>query len=513
MPKEITISKSKFSLVTAIYLIVPIIVFIIGFLKIYLAIPFSLIFVASLYLYYKDFNKDKDKNLISDDKISVSTTYLLISFVAIVIYTIVSGVGEFTWTTIDHRVRWSILLDLIDYKWPVIYDFSTQSNPAVREILGEGSAAFTYYYTIWMVPACVGKVFGLMAARITLVIWTSIGLYLMLIGVGLWEKKLGYVALVGLLFFGGLDVFPYTVKTLLGLGGTWEGWNEQMYIHGSYSQMMNVFHQSIPGWLITLLVISNKNNRSIGFIGSLMFCYSPWATIGLLPIAFCQLFRKDMLSKDIKTNLTNIFNFNNLCVPLLILLIFVPFFTANPEATSVRGFIWNFIDGGPLRILVDYLLYVIIEFGIWVLIVYKDYKKEPLLWVLFAELLIFPIYNISSLNDLLMRGSMAPMIILMLMAINTLEKNITFIKNTKPADLHIKEILIVFVALMCAITQFKLFTVSVDFTFRDKENKQQMRELIGSFGNINDESETDMVDLQFFAENYEETFFFKYLAK
>lgn len=513
MPKEISISKSKFALVSAIYLIIPVIIFLLGFLKIYLAIPFSVLILASLIIYYRDFNKGITKNLLEDDKLSVSTVYLLTALVVVLVYILISGIGEFTWSTIDHRVRWPILTDLIDYKWPVIYDFKTQSNPAVREILGDGSAAFGYYFTIWMVPALIGKVFGLMAARITLLIWSALGLYLILIGVGLWEKKLGVIALLGLLFFGGLDVLPYTIKTFLGIGVTWEGWNEQMYIHGSYSQMMNVFHQCIPGWLVTLLVVSNKNNRSLGFIGSLMFCYSPWATIGLLPIALCQLFRKDTLAKDAKTNLKNIFGFNNLVVPMIILLVFAPFFTANPDATSVRGFIWNFIDGGIPRILGDYLLYIVIEFGVWILIVCKDYKKDPLLWVLFIELLIFPVYNISYLNDLLMRGSMAPMFVLMLMVIKVLDDNVAIIKNTKFSDLHLKEILIVFVAILSALTQFKLFTVSVDFTFREPENKKEMREQIGSFGNINDETETDMVDLQFFVENYEETFFFKYLAK
>ena len=170
---------------------------------------------------------------------------------------------------------------------------------------------------------------------------------------------------------------------------------------------MNVFHQSIPGWLITILLLLCVNSRCIGLLGSLMFCYSPWAAIGIFPLCVVKMFtaNKGLKAKEV---LKNIFTIGNMIAPVVFFACFASFYLANSNATYDYGFIWNFYATWQ-SLLIDYAAYIVFEFGIWALLIHKKYKKDPMFYAAIATLLIIPVYKMSGPNDLLMRGSMAPL--------------------------------------------------------------------------------------------------------
>ena len=129
--------------------------------------------------------RKEDRCTLAAESISVKPSFVIFVSLALLVLLVLSGIGEFVFTSEDHRVRYAILNDLVHYKWPVVYDYSTQTNPAVIAQLGNGHGALTYYLVFWMFPALVGKMFGLLAARIALVIWSAIGMFLVTIGVSL----------------------------------------------------------------------------------------------------------------------------------------------------------------------------------------------------------------------------------------------------------------------------------------------------------------------------------------
>ena len=135
--KEIKISFSKFFLACMIYLVLPIVIFFIGYLKIWWAILFSVLTVGSAAWAYLDIAKKKPGTALAEEEksVTIKASYFLwlIPFALFFLY--LGGVGEFGWAIGDHRVRYATLNDLINYKWPVIYDFSTQQNPVVAETL------------------------------------------------------------------------------------------------------------------------------------------------------------------------------------------------------------------------------------------------------------------------------------------------------------------------------------------------------------------------------------------
>ena len=374
-------------------------------------------------------------------------------------------------------------------------------------------SVFAYYFVFWMVPAVVGKLFGLLAARIVLLIWSAIGLILIAIGALILYGKQSRFLFIGLVLFAGFDVFPYLYNEYIsGFGATWEDWTWHFRVVGNFYQLMNVFHQSLPGWLITLLLLLCTNSKSIGLLGSLMFCYSPWAAIGVLPMCICKLIitNRKLKAKEV---LKNLFTIGNLVAPVVFLVCFATFYTANSNATYDYGFIWTFY-GNKFTMVIDYVAYVVFEFGLWVLLIHKKYKKDWMFYCAILTMLIIPIYKMTGPNDLLMRGSMAPLFAIGLYAVMFVTDS--FNEMMEKGNKKVKPRLVVLSLLVAAFTSFNFMltsTLLTAMTYAKMEPETDIKTGIESFGNINDEQYIVMVQAQFYVYDYENNVFFKYLAK
>lgn len=523
--KSWTLSTKVFYRMALIYLTLPLLLFFIGYLRIYWAAFFTLAVGAACALSMRSFERNTDGSIpdIQERSIEIKPSYIIVLLLLIPPLLYWAGVSEFGNCTEDHRVRYAILNDLVEYKWPVVYDFATQQNPQVAAALGSGKAAFAYYFVFWMVPSLIGKLFGLMAARIALLIWSGLGLFLIATGASLLYKRASRLLFLLLILFAGFDVIPYAINRLTGHATTWECWTKHLFIHGNYYQLMNVFNQSIPGWLITILLMLNVNSRSIGLLGGLMFCYSPWATIGILPLCICKFIVANRTPKTTthstfaRNLLRNLFTVENLALPIISLVLFGSLYTANPNATGADGFIWKFYDS-PWVFFRDYLLYAFFEFGLWFILVIRKNKKDPMLWTAFATLLVLPIYKISIANDFLMRGSMAPMFLISLYAVMYVNKNF---EKCRSNDLPFAEAFVgraaLALALIAAYTPinhiFSNALISYQMHFTDIVNYEDEVHKIGSFGNIINEDELTTVQAQFYVYDYEDAIFFKYFAK
>ena len=513
LQKEIKITLSNFFLASMIYLTLPVVIFFIGYLKFGWAVLFSSLTIFAAWWSWHDMAKKKTGgNSLNEKSVTIKGSYFLFLIPLVLLFIYLGGVGEFSWCVGDHRVRYAILYDLINYKWPVVYDFSTQSNPVVAESLGSGKVAFAYYFVFWMIPAVFGKLFGMMAARIVLMIWSAIGLSLVALGANLIYGKQSRFLFVALMLFAGFDVFPYWYNQFSGFGSTWEDWTWHFRVVGNFYQIMNVFHQSIPGWLITILFLLCAKSRCIGLLGSLMFCYSPWAAIGIFPMCVVKFFvaNKGLKAKDV---LKNIFTLGNMIAPVLFFVCFAPFYLANSNATYDYGFIWNFYETW-YGLLIDYAAYIVFEFGIWVLLIFKKYKKDWMFYSAIATLLIIPIYKMSGPNDLLMRGSMAPLFTIALYAVMFVTDS--FNEMMEKGNKKIKPRLIVLTFLVAAYTAINFLLTSVLLTtmiYTKQEPAQDMTTGIVSFGDVRDEQYLEMVQVQFYVYDYEDKAFFKYFAK
>ena len=498
------IKYSFFVLLAFIFLALPVTVFYWGFLKLIWSVVFTAATFAAGFFLVRDTAK-------ADREITVRPLLFVSAALFCMIWAFFSGIGEFTWTTADHTVRAAVLNDLVEYDWPVFYDLSTQSNPAVKEALGGETVAFAYYFTFWLIPSLIGKVFGITAARAALVLWGGLGLFLITLGLFFLQEKPAFSAVAVAFLFGGLDLIPDLYQQFFtDYGVAWEGWNDQLYIHGNFFQTMNVFHQCIAGWLVTVLLAGSVSRRNIGTCGALAFCYSPWATIGALPIALYELLKK----REGITRGKDILTYGNLVMPAGILMCFGTFFTANIGATGDKGFIWEFF-GSPAQLLVAYVLYVLIEFGIWALIVYKDEKDNGLYWVSLITLLIFPVYKMTEANDLLMRGTMVPMFVFTIFMLRKTDKVIGKIKARKKLS-DVYEIGYLALFFLMAFIPVVLFLTALGGSadiWNGTDTSVRAKDEIVSFGDIRNEEFTEVTKRQFYVYDHDQTLFFRVFGR
>lgn len=506
-----------------LYLGIPVIIFFFGFFNIIAGLAAAALFItASFFLL-----KDQKREGLEITTVKIPWKFLIITVLLALFVSVFTGVGEiFVWTTEDHPVRRAIMRDLVDYNWPMIYDPATQTNPEVIEaIKGRGSYMFVYYLTYWMPAALVGKLAGFNAANVALVIYNSIGIELIVLSMATYLKRASYATIVMLICFSGLDVIPYAVRTISGMGMVWgfEGYVNHMSMISDIYSLMNVFNQCIPTWLIATVILNQKDCRSVGYWGGMLFAFSPWGTIGLVPIALCKVFT----DKKFK----NVFTPANLITPVVSLFMFGSFYLASSGGTDDRGTTLGFFlkDGKSFWVfLLSYIVLLLTEVGMYVLILFKRQKKNPLFWVVIGELMLYPLYKISAPNDFLMRGAMAPLFVLCVFTAQKISEvtaeNILLRRKNKKRPL--KETLRIAGASVLLLMSFyvtwemtavvlssSLAPYLVDiYNLSEDMIPPRHEENIGSFGNINVASTFEKTSHLYFRYDFEDTFYYRYLA-
>ena len=488
------IKFSSFLLAALIYLALPLTVFFLGTLKLPVALVCSAVLGISVFFAHRE-------SLSSDEAVTLKSSTCVIIFLISLVWVFFCGVSEYSWTTADHPYRAAILNDLIDYDWPVIYS------------LPDGQAAFAYYYAFWCVPAALGKVFGLGLARVFLLLQTVLGVDLTVIGLSFFRKKYTPYIFAMVILFSTFDYIPLTFMDIFHLyDGPFEGWNNALNIHCNTFQVMNVFNQSVPGWLIVSLMLNMKNGRQVGLMGGLMFCYSPWAVFGMIPLALYKLYPK---FKDILT-------FRNLAFPGCVLLVLTSYYTLGNSMTSCFTYekyhsFWIY--------LLSVLAFAVFEAGIWILLLYPRKKtaisylgitRNFVLICIVLPLVYLTVYDLGGIaNDLLLRGSMVPMFILTPLSAIKLEEIIASVR--KAGSITLQNAGKLFLYFVTFLTPFMLLLASVTGTFQIWSatgfDTNPDRYEIGSFGSLTGEKYEAYYDTIPVSFEYADSFFFKYLSK
>lgn len=481
-----------------VFLALPVLIFVLGWFRLYIAVPAALLLAGTCVLAVREWRKDTTE-------VEFDILFLIILAVFSVVICLVSDIGEYMWGTTDHAYRRAVLRDLTDYRWPVIYDLANQTDPVSSSYLGTGRVAFSYYVTYWMVPSLAGKVAGFEAGNFILLLYSAAGIFLTVITSCFFLRKQSYALLFTLTFFSGLDFIPYMVYGAIGTEDwMWlEGYTRHISMISNINNLMNVFNQCIPCWLIVAMLLVQKEKKNIGLTASLMFAFSPWATIGMIPLAIWALL------KD-KPKIKALLSICNIIPPLLILAVYAPSYTANSRAVSVSGPTWSFYDSfGSFA--VGYLMIAAVEILPFALILWKRFHKMSLFFVTFGSLLLIPLYKVSSQNDFTMRGTMPALFVVSVLlagAINGYISENRKKKNRGSGDL-IRLLGYLLLMLVMSLVAFQMILVTLVSSFDGTERPD---EYIGSFGDINNGFEVDVIDEQFFVRDYENTLFYGHLA-
>lgn len=476
-----------------IYLAIPFLIFVFGWFKLPLALVSAAIIIVGLY-FAMMYAPSLDISQINRQNIPK----IVCAVVLAVVWVYMSGIGGYAFQNYDHMWRNAILETLVDNEWPV---YINDSAPFF-----ENPVAMIYYFAFWLPAAWYGKHFGMASAYGFLFIWAVIGILFIFYLISAFHKKIALPMMIAFIFFSGLDAvgaFIYTNSP----DYTWfntlhlENWASGFQISSMTTQLFWVFNQAIPAWLITLLLLHLKDNRSLVFIYSfsLLFCTLP--AVGLLPfmayffIRRCvQIYDKKTLFKDnIIAMLKDSLTFQNVAAGGLIGITSYLFLKSN--ATGTQGIAYTEIK----RFLMPYLMTVFFEFLIYHILIYKKQSKNGLFYVSLGTLLVVPLIRVGPHVDFVMRASIPALVVLFILVMDTLS---SYVKEKK---LLASGILILTLSLGGLTAQHEI-----------------MRTITSTTNSANDPNvplKATEIDLfqdgargNFFGE-YNDSFFFKHIAK
>lgn len=417
--RKIRIKFYVVNIMSYVYILMPIIIFFTNWLKSYIGYSASiLLIIGSILIIRKD---GFDKN----DVMEFSMVPFAISCSLIIVWVAYSGLGGYFYQTGDNHYRNAIYRDLIQYDWPIIYP--------------ETDNALVYYFNFWLVPALVGKIFGWTVGNFALYLWGLLGILLIYLNILYYLKcQKGWKLILSAIFimvWSGENVVGIVISNMLHICvnsvafGSFEGWldfsrngYDCSYLYRSnIDALCQVYNQTIVPWLAVCMVLNKPKTRIFAFIGLCALCCGPIPFIGLLPIFFA-LSVKEMLPEIKKHNYIyitkEIFSIPNLIASITIFPIMWIFFKTNTSFSGENGghFIGLFVPWEAFDIwrVITLILFYFLEFGIYMIFIWKKYKNDALFWTILGALILIPIFKIGSIRDFCMNASLPSLFVLMI---------------------------------------------------------------------------------------------------
>lgn len=389
---------------TYLYLSLPLFIFILSWLDYGFALLFALTFAGAFYMAYP---REGNNEMVADSK-----GLLMIAGIAVV-WCFFAGIGYFYYQSFDYHFRNAVFRDLINYEWPVFYN--------------RANTPLVYYMAFWLVPAGVAKFFSLfiadrytlfMIGNYVLFVYATFGVWLVLAHLSkalkVQNKKQLLMAVLLFIFFSGMDIIGHSFFLIVDQPFDYhlEWWATFIQYSSITTGMFWVFNQFIPVALMTLLIYNEQKISNFGFLIALALFFSPYPTagIGVFMIAyagwcFCHsLDKKEFIKHDI-------FSVQNLAGVFWLLPLIVLYFITNSEGMDGWHYIFDFTT--PQR----FLLFIVLEFLLYVVLLYPQYKRDVFFNVMFFSLLLIPFLRLDQQNNFCMRSSIPAIVIMALFVI------------------------------------------------------------------------------------------------
>lgn len=556
-----SISYSKLKKIAYFCLLLPSLIFVIGFLKWYIALPVTLALGAAYFFVVKDTNKEVLEFEEKTIKISCKHFFVLVGIV--ILWCWISGIGNFYYQSADWFARNAIFRDLIRFDWPVIYSAK--------------NSALVYYIGYWLPAALIGKAFYGMTAdldvawtisNMALLLWTAICLTVIILMVLMFTsantpKKI-WVALAIFIGFSGLDFVGSLVRHYV-WGSPWVNhieWWSRFQFSSIITCMGWVFNQSVLSWLAVICFMSEKKLRNYALIIVLALSSAPLPCVGLaiymagvgivkliqsLKEKAFKIFCKDVFTPQniiavvtllpiyffyYKTNLAvNVGQMEDETVKLyrdwfstgimialvvisaiigLILLIKKKsFFEAFFFSGLVLGMlIWSFFN---LNLARAYLAFILLEGGLYLFFIWRANRREPLFYLTWIVMAICPLITVGTSVDFCMRASIPAVFILMVLCIKYLFDNSDVFEQKKINLRKITVCLLVVALVIGSFTGIREIIRGID-TIRAEGHIAVLNDWAYSMNRFF-VGELEGTDRNFIASDYSRTFFFRYLAK
>ncbi len=375
-----------------------VIIFLLGWCRIYYAVPLVLLMCWVIWKQYREGD---------EGELHISKTNFWVAFALCFLLMLLCGIGGYVVQSNDHFGRNAIFKTIFDYSWPV-YDQATDNY-------------MDYYLAFWMLPALIGKLFNSLELGYAMqLLWMSIGMVLMYLQIcrNMGKARVSYIWF--LYFFSGLKLiecilyFPLfgegnSISNIINIVST--NGSPSCFHAGPVVQLLyDPFNQTIPLFLVMLIVLNNVRNKNLPFVYSLLLLYAPFPFIGFAPIML-YLFVKNLMALD-GNRLRGLFSLSNITA-LLIILVVGFYYMANING-SHRGLrpVDNWVET-----LYGFLLYVVFDYAVYLAIGYKMSKDKVMLWIAIVSTAIFAWFMVGLHNDFCFRTNMPLTLIACLLVI------------------------------------------------------------------------------------------------
>lgn len=392
------ITFKTLDLLSVLWVVLGIIIFLIGWCQWWISVPLVLLIAYSVLLIYR---------YSPNDKLEISKSKFWTAFVICLVLMLLSGIGGYVVQSNDNYWRNAMFRDLVNYSWPV-YDAATDLTKS-------------YYIAFWMVPALFAKITGSMEIGfLSQLAWIACGFQLLFLQICRWMGKSRVSYLWFFYFFSGLKIAECLLYLPFFDGGGWIGQTMQIvttngspgdFHAGPMSQLLyDPFNQTIPLFLVMMLMINNSRSRLLPFVYSLLMLYAPFPMVGLAPLFIYWWGRNLLAENTVNDKVKYIFNISNVTAVLVLAVTTVYLMSNNQsgnkglrEITSLSVSIWGFI------------VYFTFEFGILLAISYKACHDKTALWIMIVCTGIMGWFKIGLHNDFCFRTNMPLVFITMLL--------------------------------------------------------------------------------------------------
>lgn len=392
---------SMINLLACGYIGLPIVIFILGWVRWYIAVPVALAILFAFFLALRNQSSSLPVVRKKDRPIIILSVLIIMGWV------LFSGIGGFAFQTDDHMWRNEIFRLLVEKDWPVMS--------------GTGSDArfLCYYIGFWMPAALFGKVFGLGAGFIFQSVWAILGVILVWLKLTESLKRWSLAALLIFILFSGLDILGFALKGQNIFTLKWQHhieWWTTMQYSSHTTQLYWVFNQAIYGWLITLMILNEKKNSNLILIWScgLLTCTFPF--VGMIPFLTYKVFRKPF-----GASFKELFSMQNILGGGLIGIISGIYLLGNTSTGNTGVGVDSLspsaaaATSGTGGFIADYLLFLMVEVLLYFILIFRFHRKNPLYYITLGMLMLCPLIRIGGGNDFCMRASIPALLVLCLL--------------------------------------------------------------------------------------------------
>lgn len=404
-----------------IYLSLPFAIFALGWMRWYIAVPLTALLILGLV------RAILDAPALWQPQRGRTTLWKATIMLAIIFFMVyLSGIGRFCYQNSDHLWRNALFDTLVGYDWPVY-----EVNRAGQTV------SLVYYIGFWMPSAIVGKIFGATVGYLFMALWAVIGIALFWSLVCSKLKKFAVWPLLLFFAFSGLDlaVHFFLGEDVSAIGYTAHlEWGLRTFQFSSFTtQLFWVFNQAIPAWILTMLILLQKNNRNIVFLLSLALFNCTLPFVGMLPIAAVLVFSRRYEGAHTrrawwKCWFRDTFTVSNvLCggsVGILSFLYVMSNSRSTDSGSAVSDGAFGFVGQAYNHyevFLISYLLFLACEALIYFFLIAKYQKYSRMFWTAGISLAVIPLITMGIGFDFCMRAAIPSLLLLYLMVEQTLE--------------------------------------------------------------------------------------------